>query len=88
MNQNQQHPAHQVETFEGPLVLHFTNPGSVQTAGTKFPSDPKKRTVQIPDGAEITLRNRKAIEVKFDGTNIHWSTDVVKAATKNGERLF
>lgn len=87
MNSNQtQHS--RVETLKGPLVLHFTNSGSVRDAGSALKSDPQKKIVHVPKGAEITLRNKRNLEVKFKGISNHWSTDVINSITRDGKRIL
>lgn len=76
------------ERIEGPLEIHFTNKGSVHTAGSKFTSDPERKVVQVPSNAEVIFRNKRILEVKLEGTNVHWTTDVIRHVIKNGERIL
>lgn len=76
------------ETLTGPIDLHFTNSGSVKTAGSAFKSDPQNKVVHVPQGAEITLRNKRSLEVKLNGINVNWSTDVINSIMKDGKKIF
>lgn len=71
--------------IEGPIEIHFTDKGSIQTA-EGLPVNLNERFATVPKGAKINLRTQ-GISISHNGKGYNWGLNSIKAVIQNGRQI-